>query len=527
MSDGERGGRTEAVAGRVYLVGAGPGDPELITVRGLDLLRSCDVVLYDRLVPPPLLDEAAEDAERIFVGKQPGQAHSRQIVADALMIDKARAHKSVVRLKGGDPFVFGRGGEELELLAEAGIGFEVVPGVTSAVAAGTFAGIPVTHRGVAASFAVVTANEEAEGRVNWRDLATGPDTLVLMMGRKSLQTVAARLIEHGRAPGTPAAMVEWASVPSQRVVEATLETIAERVEAAGLKSPATAIVGDVVTLRDRIAWFERRPLHGLRVVVTRARHQARPVGRALEAQGARVAYFPVIAISDPSSFEDVDLAVKKLMDGLYSWVVFTSANGITKFFERVAAAGCDARIFARSKVAVVGSVSAEVLARYGLKADFVPERFTGDDLAKSMDRGTGRVLLPRVEGAPDDVPKILKIAGMTPEDCPTYSNRPADSDTPEARAVRAGEFDIVTFASASAVDNFIAVAGEPGDLGLDRHSDGLRFVACIGPKTAQRARERGLRVDVVPEPHTAQGLVGALVAQFGTRRKRAVGESAT
>ncbi|MGH2736773.1 MAG: uroporphyrinogen-III C-methyltransferase [Actinomycetota bacterium] len=506
---------TEAVPGRVYLVGAGPGDPELITVRGLDLLRSCDVVLYDRLVPPELLDEAPDAAERIFVGKQPGQAHSRQIVADALMIDKARARKSIVRLKGGDPFVFGRGGEELELLAEAGVGFEVVPGVTSAVAAGTYAGIPVTHRGVAASFAVVTANEEAEGRINWADLATGPDTLVLMMGVKSLRSVAARLIEHGRAPETPAAMVEWASLPRQRTVTATLETIAGRIEEAGLKSPATTIVGDVVGLRAKIAWFERRPLQGLRVVVTRARHQALSLGRTLQARGARVAYFPVIEIGDPSSFEEVDLAVKKLSDGLYSWVVFTSANGITKFFERVVAAGGDARIFARSKVAAVGSTSAGVLADYGLRADFVPEKFTGEELAKSMDRGTGRVLLPRVEGAPDDVPKILKVAGMTPEDCPTYSNRPANPDTPEAQTVREGKFDVVTFASASAVDNFIAVAGEPDDLGLDKSSDGLRFVACIGPKTAERARERGLRVDVVPEVHTAEGLADALAARFG------------
>jgi len=509
-------------SGRVYLVGAGPGDPDLITARGLELLRACDVLLYDRLVARELLEEAPQ-AERIFVGKNPGEEHSRQLVADALMIERAKAGAMVVRLKGGDPFVFGRGGEELELLAEARVSFEVVPGVTSAIAAASYAGIPVTHRGVAASFAVLTANDEAQGSIAWDQMATGPDTLVLMMGVRSLRRVAARLIDKGRDPQTPAAVVEWGTLPRQRVVTGTLDKIAALAAEADIKSPATTYVGDVVNLRESIAWYESRPLHGLRVVVTRARHQAAAFGEILAEAGAEVIYLPTIDITDPASFTDIDLAVKKLAEGLYAWVVFTSANGVEKFFERVNECGYDARAFSRTKVAAVGRVTAGLLEDRGIRPDFVPESFTAESLAENMDRGVGRVLLPRVESGPAEILDLLKNAGWTPEECITYANVLGSPSHPGVERVRGGSFDVVTFASASAVQAFVELVGEAGDLGLGSGSErGLFNVACIGPQTAAAATEAGFRVDIVASEHTGGGLRDALIAHFSSASEEVV-----
>lgn len=512
--------------GRVYLVGAGPGEPGLITARGLELLRSCDCVLYDRLVGRALLDEAPEKADRIFVGKEPGQPHSRQVVADALMIERAHLGQRVVRLKGGDPFVFGRGGEELKLLADAGVPYEIVPGVSSAIAAGAYAGIPVTHRGAASSFAVIAANEDPDddggtpdasaGRVRLEELATAADTLVLMMGVRSLDTTTKRLIAGGRAPHTPAAMVENGTLGLQRVISGTLETIADLCREANVRSPATAFIGEVVGMRKLLAWFEDHPLRGLRMVVTRPRHQSAKFGDLLSKAGAEVVFMPVIAIVDPESFQELDLAVRKLNQGLYAWVVFTSSNSITRFFTRLRAAGLDARAFGRTKVATVGAASARVLADFGISADLVPETFTGDVLARSMDRGRGGVLVPRVEDAPTDVLRQIKNSGWTPESCVAYRKVRASGDTPEADLVRSGDFDVVTFASASAVEAFMDIVGEPLKVGLAPASDGTRFVACIGPKTAEAARRNGLRIDVIASEHTSEGLFQALVRYFST-----------
>jgi uroporphyrinogen III methyltransferase / synthase len=503
-------------SGCVYLVGAGPGDPSLVTARGLELLRACDVLLYDRLVARALLDEASQ-AEQIFVGKKPGEEHSRQLVADALMIDRAKSGAMVVRLKGGDPFVFGRGGEELELLSKAGVPFEVVPGVTSAIAAASYAGIPVTHRGVAASFAVLTANEEAQGSIAWDHMATGPDTLVLMMGVRSLRRVASRLIERGRDPQTPAAVVEWGTLPRQRVITGTLDKIAALAAEADIKPPATTYVGNVVSLRDTISWFEARPLHGLRVVVTRARHHAAAFGEILAEAGAEVIYLPTIEIADPESFTDVDLTVKKLAEGLYAWVVFSSANGLEKLFERLTVGGYDARAFSRTKVAAVGRVTAGLLEERGINPDFVPETFTAESLAEGMDRGVGRVLLPRVESGPSDIVDLLKNAGWTPEECVTYRNVLGSASHLGVERVRAGSFDVVTFASASAVRAFVDLVGDPEVLGLGGDTEsGLFNVACLGPQTAAAAVDAGFRVDIVASEHTGGGLRDALISHFSS-----------
>jgi uroporphyrinogen III methyltransferase/synthase len=496
-------------------VGAGPGDPGLITVRGLELLRSCDVVLYDRLVPPGLLDEVPPGAEKVFVGKRPGEVHSRQVVADALLIARAQAGKRVVRLKGGDPFVFGRGGEELEMLAAAGVPFEVVPGVTSAVAVPAYAGIPVTHRKMASSVAFLTAHEAAAepGAPSGAPEPTAnADTLVFLMGVTALREVATRLIERGRASNEPAAVIEWGTTGRQRTVVGDLASIADIAREAGIKPPATTVVGQVVRLRETLNWFETRPLFGIRVVVTRPRAQAGPLVSMLAGLGAATITLPTIAIADPPSWDELDWAVKKLTEGFYAWVIFPSANGVEKLFARLHSSGHDARSFGGTKVAAVGRATADRLAEQGISADLVPERFTAEDLADSLGHGAGHVLIPRAADAPEEIVRILKMHAWTPEEVIAYRTMAAKAEGPAVRAVRAGDFDVVIFTSASTVRRFVEMLGSPSELGLGPRDDAGATVACIGPITAEAARDLGFRVDIVPAEHTSEGLVAALLA---------------
>jgi uroporphyrinogen III methyltransferase / synthase len=488
------------MSGTVYLVGAGPGDPGLITVRGLELLRACDVVLYDRLVPRELLDEARPNAERIFVGKSPGEIHSRQVVADALMVSRARGGANVVRLKGGDPFVFGRGGEEGKLLVDAGVPFEVVPGVSSALAVPAYAGIPVTHRGVSGSFAVVTAREE-EGRLlppqRWTELARGPDTLVLLMGVSSLPEVTRMLVEGGRNRATPAAVVEWGTTSRQRTVVGTLDDIAERAAGAAIRAPATTVVGDVVSERRVLNWFESRPLFGRRVVVTRPSGRAGELAERLAALGANVVSLPAIAIEDPESWDPFDSALVNLAERSYDWVAFASATGVERFFTRLLSKGLDARAFGATKVAAVGDATAAALAGRAIRADLVPGRFTGADLAAALGDGPGVVLLPRVAGGPRDIVDELERGGWRVDEVVAYRNVPAEVDHP-------GEFDAATFTSASTVGAFAAAVPARA------LPEGAKVV-CIGPTTAAAAEEAGYRVHAVADPHTLDGLAAALV----------------
>jgi uroporphyrinogen III methyltransferase/synthase len=510
----------EHATGRVYLVGAGPGDPGLITRRGLELLHSCDVVLYDRLVPEALVDEAPPHAERVFVGKRPGEVHSRQVVADALLIARAKEGRRVVRLKGGDPFVFGRGGEELEMLAAAGVPFEVVPGVTSAVAVPAYAGIPVTHRGLASSVAFVTAHEAADepgGPSPTPEPVADADTLVLLMGVSALADVARRLIERGRPPTEPAALIEWGTTDRQRTVVGDLASIADLAREAGIRPPATAVIGEVVKLRDTLNWFENRPLFGLRVVVTRPRAQAGKLVSMLSGMGTETILLPTIAIADPDSWRELDWAVQKLAEGFYEWVIFPSANGVEKLWDRLTAAGRDARSFGGTKIAVVGTATAERLAGKGLRADLVPERFTAEDLAEALGHGAGHVLIPRAADAPQDVVRILEKHGWTPEEVVAYRTVTAAPEARRADAVRAGAFDVVIFSSASSAKGFVEMFGPPSELGLGPGEDASRLVACIGPVTADAARELGFRVDVVPAEHTSEGIVAALLQPLVTR----------
>ncbi len=496
---------------RVFLVGAGPGDPGLITRRGLELLRSCDVVLYDRLVDPRLVDEVPEHADRVFVGKRAGASSLPQAAIDALVVEHARAGKRVVRLKGGDPFVFGRGADEAQALAAAGISFEIVPGVTSAVAVPAYAGIPVTHSGISSSFAVLTAHESADrpgAEERWDSVARGAGTLVLMMGVSGLPDAMKRLIEVGRSPEEPAAIIERGSTRDQRTIVGTLATIADEARAAQVEAPAIVVVGPVVRLREALAWYEARPLFERRIVVTRARHQAGGLATALEEQGAEVIVAPTISIEDPPSWEDVDAALARLGDARYEWVVFSSVNAVERLWSRLEALGHDARIFGTVKLAAVGPATEGALAKRGLRADLVPETFSAAALMAMLGGGQGRVLMPSPADPTEGVAEALQASGWKVDQVVAYVTSAEGVDA--VPAVRDGDFDAITFASGSACRGFVQAYGKPDELGLGQGSPTEKVVACLGPSTASVAQELGFRVDLVPEEHTAVGLAADL-----------------
>ena len=500
-----------AAPGHVWLVGAGPGDPGLVTQAGWRALREADVVLYDRLAPAELLDACAEDAERIDVGKAPGRAAMTQEQINAALIERARAGKRVVRLKGGDPFVFGRGGEELEALAEAGVEATVVPGVTSAIGGLAAAGIPVTHRGVAASFAVVAGHEDPTkpaAQVRWAELATATDTLVVLMAVGRLDGIARALIDGGRDPATPAALVVDATTPRQRVVESTLGGISEAAREARVEPPALLVVGEVVGVRERIEPALRRPLAGWRVLVTRTRRQASTLAEALTAEGAEPLLLPAIEIERRADPAAVLAAIDALSAREYAWVAFTSPNAVDAWLDLVREAGEDARLFAGTGIAAVGAATARALEARGLAADLVPSRGSGEGLADALlERGVdgARVLVPRAERADPALIDRLRAAGATVDEVTLYLAALPAAPPPEVlTAVRAGEIDAVTFTSRSTVRNLATL--------LDADLAALRgaVVACIGPQTAEAATEAGLPPQVVAEEPSVDALVAAL-----------------
>jgi len=476
----------------VYLVGAGPGDPGLLTRRGESLLRAADVVVYDRLASAALLELAGPAADLVDVWKAPGRAALRQDEINALLVTRAREGRAVVRLKGGDPFVFGRGGEEAEACIAAGVPFEVVPGVTSAIAAPAYAGIPVTHRGVSTHFTVVTGHEDPTKNgtdVDWDALARVGGTLVILMGAGRVAEIAKALIAGGRDSDTPAAAVRWGTRPEQRTVRATLGTIADT----GVEAPSAIVVGDVAALD--FGWFERTPLFGRTVVVTRAREQASELRSRLEAMGAAVIELPAITIV-PVDFLLPDLAT-------FSWVVFTSVNGVEAFFERgLHPRGRDARALAPVKIAAIGTGTAQALAQRGVHPDLVPGRFVAEALLDEFPPGTGRVLLARAEVARDVLPKGLAEKGYEVEVLTVYRTATAEPDPAALAQLRAG-VDAITFTSSSTVTNFCDAAGQL--------PDPQPVVVSIGPVTSATARARGLRVDAEADPHTIEGLLTALV----------------
>jgi len=494
-----------ARAGVVYLVGAGPGDPGLMTARSLAMIAGADAVFYDRLIPPGALAGAREDAELVYVGKQPGVPSVPQEEIGARLIEAARAGKSVVRLKGGDPFVFGRGGEEGEALRAAGVEFEVVPGVTAGVAASAYAGIPVTHRDDASAVAFVTGHEDPqkpETALDWDALARFPGTLVFYMGVKRLAENAASLIAGGRDPAEPAAAIERGTWPGQRTVVATLETLADAVAREAIKAPALIVVGAVASRREELDWFERRPLHGRRVVVTRARAQASGLAVTLRDLGAEVVELPAIRIEPRLETAEVQAAAAAI--GVYELVCLTSPNGVRLLFEAIAAAGLDARALAGVTVAAIGPGTARALAERGVLADVVPERFVAEALVEALadfEVKGERVLVARAAEARDVLPDALRERGAKVDVVALYETVREDPDEEAIAAAQAADY--VTFTSSSTVTNLTAALGE-------RFPTAARIVS-IGPVTSDSARAAGLSVDVEAERHDVDGLVQALL----------------
>jgi uroporphyrinogen III methyltransferase/synthase len=497
------------VSGIVYLVGAGPGDPGLMTRRSLELIAAADAILYDRLIPPGALDGARPDTLLRYVGKEPGAAALTQEETNELLVELGRAGKRVVRLKGGDPFVFGRGGEEAEALAAAGVPFEVVPGVTAGVAAPAYAGIPVTHRDAASAVAFVTGHEDPDkdgSALDWDALGRFPGTLVFYMGIRRLPLIAERLLAAGREPGEAVAVVERGTHPGQRTVVDTLAGIAARVEAEEVRPPAITLVGAVAELRQTIAWLERRPLHGEVVAVTRARAQASGLAERLRELGAEVVETPAIRIQPRPVEGELREAIVRIDE--YALVCFTSPNGVRLFFD--ALGGRDARALAGAVVAAIGPGTAAELSRRGIRADVVPERFVAEALVEALapvEVEGRRVLVARAAEARSVLPDALRERGAEVDDVALYET--VAEPLTEAQLAGLERATYVTFTSSSTV-RFLVESGA-------RPPAGARIVS-IGPVTSATAEEQGLTVDVEAERHDIDGLVDALIADATSRR---------
>ena len=502
-------GGPPAARGTVYLVGGGPGDPGLVTLRGAALLSTATVVAHDRLSPAQALTLCTADAELIDVGKQPDRHPLKQEEINALLVERARAGEAVVRFKGGDPFVLARGSEEAQACRGAGIPFEVVPGITSGIAAPAYAGIPVTHRGVAPAFAVVTGHEDptkAETQVDYAALAAFPGTLLLYMGVGRLAKIAQALINAGRPGSTPVAVVGWGTTPRQRTVTGTLADIADKLEQSGVANPAMIVVGDVAALRDELQWFEQRPLHGVSVLVPRTRHQAGELSERLRALGAEPVEAPTIAIEPTSEPDQLRAAMASLADGAYDWVAFTSTNAVDAAWEQVEALALDARLFARVSIAAVGAGTVESLRARGLRADLVPSRQTGTALASALvehSAAPARALLPQADIATPTVAAALQNADWTVTAVEAYRTTPVHALAPAVvERLSSGDIDVLAFTSSSTARNFVGLLGGPVPASVR--------IASIGPVTSDTCRELGLRVAAEADPHDIEGLVDAV-----------------
>ena len=501
---------------RVYLIGAGPGDPELLTLKGLRCLHEAECVVYDSLVNTDLLQHALPGAEWICVGKRGGSHTISQDDINSLLIEKAQAGKVVARLKGGDPFVFGRGGEEAEALANKGILFEIVPGVTSGYAAPAYAGIPVTHRDFSPSVAFITGHEDPskEGSlIAWDKISTGIGTLVFFMAVANLPEIVRNLIRHGRRPETPIALIQWGTFQHQEVVSGTLATIVEQVKESGLSAPAITVVGDVVSLRDKLRWFDNRPLSGKRILITRPSHQAEEFRRNLTALGAEVIAFPTIEICDPASWERLDNSIRNI-EG-YQWLVFTSVNGVDRFFSRYRQLARDVRDLKGIRIAAIGSATEKSLVARGLNVEILPDEFKAEGLLESLKgkvlKGS-RILLPRSKVARDILPIELQKQGAQVDVVEAYeTTAPHDGRERLELILEDRPLDMIVFTSSSTVTNLVAMAG-PGAL---RDTLGQSAIAAIGPVTRQTAEGCGLKVQVQPSQYTIPALVDAIVSFYG------------
>lgn len=498
--------------GKVWLVGAGPGDPNLITVRGRQVLEQAEVVLHDALSHPGLLDYCRQ-AQIVNVGKRYGERSPPQELISGELIKFARAGKRVVRLKGGDPFMFARGAEEALALVEANVEFEIVPGVSSPVAASAYAGISFTHRDLSSSVTFITGSDR-EGKEwsaeSWRKLATATDTICVLMGMRRIEQICEALVAGGRSPETPVAVIQWGARARQRVVTAPLSQIASEVRRRGLTNPAVIVVGQVVALRERLAWFDTRPLFGKRVLVPRPPQQAKATAEAIRQRGAEPVLFTAIEIAPPPDPEALTTAA--LAASSYDWVIFTSANGVERFCGALEGAGKDVRAFGNARVAVIGPKTALALEQRGVRADLVAEEYIGEALAAALlARGKlKRVLIPRALEAREALPQLLRAHGVHVDVVAAYRTLKA-SDQRRAELIELLEqhVDIVTFTSSSTVLALTRLLGERAPELLRRLT-----VAAIGPITAQTAMEQGLAVDVTASLYTVEGLLAALEAHF-------------
>jgi uroporphyrinogen III methyltransferase/synthase len=497
--------------GKVYLVGAGPGDPKLLTLKGKECLESADVIFYDSLINPDILDFAKPSSEKIFVGKK-GEGFFRQEEINAQVIQNAMEGKTVVRLKGGDPFIFGRGGEEAEALVEEGLPFEVVPGVTSAIAVPAYAGIPLTHRGLSSSVAFITAHEDpskVESSIDWSKISTGIGTLVFFMGLGNLETIVSQLIRNGRSPDTPVALIRWGTRFDQKSVIGTLKDIVRKNKESQLEPPVLILVGEVIHLREKLNWFEKRPLFGKKILITRSKEQSRDFSDLLFYYGAEPVIFPTISLIPPDSWEEMDRGIASLEK--YDWIIFSSINGVHFFMDRLKALGKDSRALHRAKICAVGSSTAEDLLKYGIKVDLVPSSFQGESVVEAfrqMNVGGCSFLIPRAKVAREILPESLKKMGAKVDLVTAYQNvKPVENVDRIKKLLLENKLSVITFTSSSTVKHFLEL--------LD--SKELRSclkktkIASIGPITSQALKAAGYQVDIQPQEHTVAALAEAIV----------------
>jgi len=482
------------MTGKVFLIGAGPGDPSLLTIKAADLIARADFIAIDALVSDEIADRVPKNAEVVYVGKRASKHALPQEKINQLLIDEAKKGKTVVRLKGGDPFVFGRGGEEAEELVAAGVPFEIVPGISSSLAGPAYAGIPVTHRSYATSLTLVTGHEsDASTGIKWEALAQLDGTIVFLMGFANLPLITRKLAEHGVSPDRPVAVISKATTPAQRTVTGTLASIEAKVAEANLPTPALIVVGEVVKLHDVINWFETRPLFGKRIVVTRAREQASELKRLFEESGATVIQFPTIEIAPPSSYESLDAAV----DERFDWLVFTSVNGVTAFFDRLFAKGKDVRALAGAKVACVGETTAAALRTHDIAPDLIPDKFMSSALIPHFEadlHGIRMAVIRAAEGR-DEFIEEMRHRGAEVHIAVAYRTVPVALHADELH-----DIDVVTFTSASTVDNFFSKTN------ID---DAL--LASIGPTTSDAIRKHGRQPDIESPAASIQSLHDAVI----------------
>ena len=504
--------------GKVYIIGAGPGDAGLITIKAVDCLRLADVVIYDNLVNEELLKYAPEKARFIYAGKKGGDHTLSQDAINDLLVQSAQAGNIVARLKGGDPFIFGRGGEEAERLVAHNIPFEVVPGVTSAIAVPAYAGIPLTHRGLTSTVAFVTGHEDPakdKSDIDWQALA-GIGTLVFLMGVKNIVQIVEALTAHGKAPSTPAALIRRGTTPQQEIIAGTLGAIVELAQARKFSPPAILVVGKVVDLRDTLNWFEQKPLFGKGIVITRPQRQADDLARLLISEGAYPISFPTIKIVPPEDWHKLDAALEALAS--YDWLIFTSANGVQYFFERLKEKDRDIRDLKGIQICCIGPATARQIEDKGIKVDLVPEQFIAEGILQSfaaMDIKGRKILIPRAAKARDVLPEGLKTLGASVDVVTTYQTVNSGKKKEELAAlISDNKVDVITFTSSSTVANFVEIMGH--DFTLPAHVD----VACIGPVTEAAAKKAGFKIDIQQEEYTMEGLVQALINHVKNKSSR-------